>query len=67
MDMRFDGVNYFAADARLHYGSVSIKNGYIDRVDMADAGAARRGEAAFARLHRHAYARHAAKRILCGG
>ncbi len=37
MDMRFDGVNYFAADARLHYGSVSIKNGYIDRVDMADA------------------------------
>lgn len=37
MDMRFDGVNYFAADARLHYGSVSIKDGYIDRVDMADA------------------------------
>lgn len=37
MDMRFDGVNYFAADARLHYGSVSIKNGYIDRVDMVDA------------------------------
>ena len=36
MDMRFDGVNYFAADARLHYGSVSIKDGYIDRVDMAD-------------------------------
>ena len=27
MDMRFDGVNYFAADARLHYGSVSIKDG----------------------------------------
>lgn len=37
MDMRFDGVNYFASDARLHYGSVSIKDGYIDRVDMADA------------------------------
>ena len=37
MEMRFDGVNYFAADARLHYGSVSIKDGYIDRVDMADA------------------------------
>lgn len=36
MDMRFDGVNYFASDARLHYGSVSIKDGYIDRVDMAD-------------------------------
>ena len=60
MDMRFDGVNYFSSDARLHYGSVSIKNGYIDR-------AARRGEAAFARLHRYAYACHAAKRILCRG
>ena len=36
MNTRFDGVNYFAADARLHYGSVSIRDGYIERVEMAD-------------------------------
>ncbi len=36
METRFDNVNFFGADARLHFGNVRINDGIIERVETLD-------------------------------